>query len=137
MEIVNTITTDEVQRLANWLKVLDDPKRLHIFNFLMQGVQCNCELGERLEMPRNLVSHHLNVLRQAGLIDMERDSLDARWIYYSVNPTVLVELNRVFSTFFNPARIQPRQFCCGPQATRVEPAETAELAATLGVMLIQ
>lgn len=123
MEIVNPISTDEVQRLGHWLKVLDDPKRLRIFNLLMQGVQCNCELGDLLGMPRNLVSHHLNVLRQAGLIDMERDALDARWIYYSVNPAALTELNQVFSAFFNPARIQPRQFCCGPQAALSNLAE--------------
>jgi ArsR family transcriptional regulator len=114
---------DNIQKLAEWLKILADPTRLRIFNLLMQGVQCNCELGDQLQLPRNLISHHLNVLRQAGLIDMERDPLDARWIYFSVNPPALAELNRAFSAFFNPDRIQPRRAYCGPQAVLSNLAE--------------
>lgn len=108
---------DDIQKLAEWLKILADPTRLRILNLLMQGVQCNCELGDQLQLPRNLISHHLNVLRQAGLVVLERDTVDARWVYYSVNPTVLAELNWSFNAFFHPARIQPRQMCCGPQNT--------------------
>ena len=113
----------DMQSLAEWLKILADPTRLRIFNLLMQGVQCNCELGDQLHLPRNLISHHLNVLRQAGLVEMERDALDARWVYYSVNPTALTELNRAFSAFFNPDQIQPRRAYCGPQAALSNLAE--------------
>ena len=108
-----------LQQLAEWLKVLAEPKRLLIFNLLMQGVQCNCELGEQLEMAPNLISHHLSVLRQAGLVEIERDALDGRWIYYSVNRATLNDLNATFGTFFNPGRIQPRHSTCGPQSTLV------------------
>ena len=62
----------------------------------MEGVQCNCELGETLHMAPNLISHHLRVLREAGLVDVERDLLDARWVYYSVNRAALDELNAAF-----------------------------------------
>jgi ArsR family transcriptional regulator len=120
---VNPPPTRDMQSLAEWLKILADPTRLRIFNLLMEGVQCNCELGDQLHLPRNLISHHFNVLRQAGLVDMERDPLDARWIYYSVNPAALVELNRAFSAFFNPDRIQPRRAYCGPQAVLSNLAE--------------
>ena len=71
-----------IDPLAESLKVLAEPKRLQILNLLMSGVQCNCELGEHLQMAPNLISHHLRVLRQAGLVDVERDTLDARWLYY-------------------------------------------------------
>jgi ArsR family transcriptional regulator len=108
-----------LQRLAEWLKVLAEPRRLLIFNLLMQGVECNCELGEQLEMAPNLISHHLSVLRQAGLVDVERDALDGRWIYYSVNRTALNELNAAFGAFFDSARIQPRHPTCGPQSALV------------------
>src|SRR5512145_219515 len=105
---VNAPPTRDIQNLAEWLKILADPTRLRIFNLLMEGVQCNCEFSDQLGLPRNLISHHLNILRQAGLVEMERDPLDARWIYYSVNPAVLTDLNRAFGAFFNPERIQPR-----------------------------
>lgn len=101
--------------LADRLKVLAEPKRLLIFNLLMEGVQCNCELGDVLQMSPNLISHHLSKLRAAGLVDVERDAVDSRWIYYSVNRAALDELNSAFGTFFDPARIKPRRTTCGPK----------------------
>jgi ArsR family transcriptional regulator len=105
-----------LETLANRLKVLAEPRRLLIFNLLMAGVQCNCELGDSLDMAPNLISHHLSVLRQAGLVDVERDASDSRWVYYSVNRAALNELNSSFGAFFDPVRIQPRRLTCGPQA---------------------
>ena len=101
--------------LAERLKVIAEPKRLLIFNLLMEGVQCNCELGDFLQMPPNLISHHLSKLRAAGLVDVERDAVDSRWIYYSVNRAALEELNSAFGTFFDPRRIKPRRTTCGPK----------------------
>lgn len=109
----------DLELVAGRLKILADPRRLQIFNLLMEGVQCNCELGSALDLAPNLISHHLGVLRQAGLVDMERDSVDARWVYYSVNRTALAEINATFGAFFDPARIQPRQPSCGPQGVTV------------------
>jgi ArsR family transcriptional regulator len=101
-----------LRRLAEWLCVLSEPKRLLIFDLLMQGVQCNCELGEMLHMAPNLISHHLSKLRAAGLVEVERDASDARWVYYSVNRLALDELNAALGAFFNPERIQPRRPAC-------------------------
>jgi len=110
-----------LQALAEYLKVLAEPKRLLILQLIMEGVQCNCELGEMLDMPANLISHHLRILRQSGLVDSERDPFDARWIYYSVNSNALAELNRAFGAFFDAARIKPRRHTCGPQSAQVPP----------------
>ena len=104
-----------VETLAERLKVLAEPRRLLIFNLLMEGVQCNCELGDFLQMPPNLISHHLSKLRAAGLVDVERDAVDSRWIYYSVNRAALEELNLAFGMFFDPTRIKPRRTTCGPK----------------------
>jgi len=104
----------DLNRMAKCLKVLAEPNRLLIFNFLMEGVQCNCELGGGLQMAPNLISHHLRVLREAGLIDVERDALDARWMYYSINGQALDELNQAWGIFFDPKRIKPRRLTCGP-----------------------
>jgi ArsR family transcriptional regulator len=114
-----------LQDLAAQLKVLAEPKRLLILHLLMEGVQCNCELGEALEMPPNLISHHLRTLREAGLISAERDLLDARWIYYSINRAALENLNRVFGAFFDPARIKARRDVCGPQGGLIRPDDIA------------
>jgi ArsR family transcriptional regulator len=105
----------DLHQMAMWLKVLAEPNRLLIFHFLMEGVQCNCELGNKLQMAPNLISHHLRILREAGLIDVKRDAHDARWIYYSINRQALGELNQACGSFFDPKRIKPRRFTCGPQ----------------------
>lgn len=107
-------TRTRTDELVGWLKVLADSTRLRILDLLMQGVQCNCELGGQLDIAPNLISHHLSVLRRAGLVDAERDPLDARWIYYAVNRRALEALNVAFGAFFDPARIQPRAPRCGP-----------------------
>jgi ArsR family transcriptional regulator len=108
----------DLTRLSEWLKVLAEPKRLYIFHLLMEGVQCNCELGDALDAPPNLMSHHLRVLREAGLVDVERDALDARWVYYSINPHALDAFRASFGAFFDPARIKPRRVC-GPAAADI------------------
>lgn len=114
MQDINPSPTN-LQALADRLKILAEPKRLLIFHLLMEGVQCNCELGGALDMAPNLISHHLRVLREAGLVDVERDPIDARWIYYSINKNALLELNQAFGVFFDPERIKPRRLICGPQ----------------------
>ncbi len=108
-------TTTGTKKLARTLQVLSDPTRLAIFDLLMQGVQCNCEIGDNLKIPMNLISHHLKVLRDAGLVDAERDPEDARWIYYSINRQALQRLREELATFLDPARIQPRTPACGPR----------------------
>lgn len=101
--------------VADIFKVLGDPSRLAIFDLLMQGVQCNCEIGGNLKMSMNLISHHLKVLRDAGLVDAERDATDSRWIYYSVNRKTLTAFRQALGAFLDPARIQARQPVCGPR----------------------
>lgn len=110
---------NHVQVMVELLKVLAEPKRLLILDLLMQGIQCNCELGETLQLAPNLISHHLSVLRKAGLVNVERDALDARWVYYSINRAALDELNAAVDAFFDPARIQPRRPLCGPESAMI------------------
>ncbi len=112
-------TTPET--LAKQLKVLADPNRLRILNLLMAGVQCNCEIGDALGMSKNLISHHLRILRNAGLVQAERDALDARWMYFSVNEEAIRALVAAFDGFFDIARIQPRHPQCGPRRMKGRP----------------
>lgn len=111
---MSTVTeTPAVQDVAQRLKVLADPTRLQIFNLLMDGTRCNCELGDALGFSPNLISHHLSVLRHARLVDAERDPVDARWVYYAVNREALAQLRLALDRFFDPDRIQRRQPDCG------------------------
>lgn len=106
---------DIAPSLPRWLKALAEPRRLLLLEMLIRGVQCNCDLGETLGMAPNLVSHHLRVLRDVGLVHAEHDPLDARWVYYSIDPAALRELSDALARFLDPNRIRPRLASCGPR----------------------
>lgn len=108
-----------MERLIAQLKALANPKRLQMIHLLMEGVHCNCELGDALDMSPNLISHHMSILRDLGLVEMERDVVDGRWVYFSINEAALAELNQTYQEFFDPRRIQPRRPMCGPQGSIV------------------
>lgn len=90
--------TDE---LAAALKILADPNRLRILDTLLAGTQCNCDLGDRLGMAPNLISHHLGILKRSGLVHAEKDAEDARWIHYSVDREAVEELKMSLCAFFD------------------------------------
>jgi ArsR family transcriptional regulator len=110
-------SNEKLVDFGRWLKVICEPNRLLLLEKIIEGVQCNCELGDALQMAPNLISHHLSILREAGLIETERDPGDARWVYYSINPKAMEELRSLFGDFFDTSRIQPRRITCGPQTT--------------------
>lgn len=117
--IENSLT--DLRPVADWLRIVAEPRRLVILNLIMQGLQCNCELSEALQVSPTLISHHLKVLSQSGLVDVERDPSDGRWVYYSINNQVLEEMRAALDAFFDPARIQPRRPSCGPSKGRTVP----------------
>jgi ArsR family transcriptional regulator len=106
------------ERLVVLLKALADTRRLSIFDMLMEGVQCNCEIAARLDVSLSLVSYHLKILSEAGLVRSEPDPDDARWVYYSVNPDALEELQQGMGRLLDIRRIQPRHPSCGPRGGR-------------------
>jgi len=99
--------------LADSLKMLCEHNRMRILCFLMQGERGVCDLADCLDLPQNLVSHHLGVLRDLGLVTPRRDAEDARCIYYSVDRAALAQLNALYLSFFTPERDGPWQpGCC-------------------------
>ena len=104
-----------MQALAGSLKALSDPTRLSVFDILMEGVQCNCEISDRLGLSLSLISHHVRILREAGLVQSQRDPDDARWIYYSIDRAALEELYQALGHLLDVNRIQPRRPSCGPK----------------------
>ncbi|MBN1994530.1 MAG: winged helix-turn-helix transcriptional regulator [Anaerolineae bacterium] len=123
-----TICGETLDKATTILKALADTNRLRVLDLLMQGDSCNCELNDRLGLPPNLLSHHLRILRKAGLIHSRRDAVDSRWIYYAVDRKEISRWRNWFDEFFDPARIQPRLVLCGPEGQlttdeRVQPTK--------------
>jgi ArsR family transcriptional regulator len=86
------VEADKAERLARIAKALGDPIRLQLVDVLRRhaGKVCVCELVPLFDLSQPTVSHHLKVLREAGLVDSERRGL---WAYYYVTPDSLKELS--------------------------------------------
>jgi ArsR family transcriptional regulator, arsenate/arsenite/antimonite-responsive transcriptional repressor len=86
----------EAERMARVAKALGDPIRLQLVDVLRKhaGQVCVCELVPLFDLSQPTVSHHLKVLREAGIVGSERRGL---WAYYYVNPTSVNELSRWLS----------------------------------------
>ena len=75
--------------LALVFKALGDPVRLRLVSLIgahQGGEVCVCELTEAFELTQPTISHHLKVLREAGIITSERRGT---WVYYRLEPAAL------------------------------------------------
>jgi ArsR family transcriptional regulator, arsenate/arsenite/antimonite-responsive transcriptional repressor len=90
------VERDEALRLARVAKALGDPVRLQLVDVLRKhaGKLCVCELVPLFDLSQPTVSHHLKVLREAGIVGSERVGL---WAYYFVIPGALKELSQWLS----------------------------------------
>src|SRR5919112_2787082 len=68
------------------LSAIAEPTRWRILELLRDEELCVCHLVEALALPQPLVSHHLRVLRQAGVVTTERFRY---WTYYRLDRDVL------------------------------------------------
>jgi ArsR family transcriptional regulator len=85
------VEREQALRMARVAKALGDPVRVQLVDVLRKhaGKVCVCELVPLFELSQPTISHHLKVLRHAGLVESERQGL---WAYYYVLPGVLDEL---------------------------------------------
>jgi len=96
---VTTKTATELERVAELFHALADPTRLGIIEQLRGGEQCVCDLTDMLETGQSRLSFHLKTLKEAGLL---RDRRQGRWIYYSLEPGAIAEIESAV------AAIKPR-----------------------------
>jgi ArsR family transcriptional regulator len=86
------IEREQAERMAAVAKALGDPIRMQIVDVLRKhaGKVCVCELVPLFDLSQPTVSHHLKVLRNAGIVGSEREGL---WAYYYVNTEALEEVS--------------------------------------------
>ncbi|MBE7193067.1 MAG: helix-turn-helix transcriptional regulator [Gordonia polyisoprenivorans] len=91
------LTADLAGDLARMFKALGDPARLRLLSLVAShenGEACVCDISDTFDLSQPTISHHLKVLREAGLLDCERRGT---WVYYWVIPAVLQQLSAVLS----------------------------------------
>ena len=87
------LTEPAAVEMARKLKALADPVRLRLFSAIAShsgGEACVCDISGGIDVSQPTVSHHLKVLRDAGLLTSERR---ASWVYYAVVPESLREIS--------------------------------------------
>ena len=90
--VLPEVDRDQAVRIARLGKALGDPIRVQLLDVLRKhpGKVCVCELVPLFDVSQPTVSHHLKVLREAGLVASERQGL---WAFYYVLPGALDELD--------------------------------------------
>ena len=89
------IEPEAAEALAARFKALADPTRVAIVNRLAGTEEvCVCELVDEFELSQPTISHHLRLLRQAGLVESERRGT---WAYYRLVPASIDELRVALS----------------------------------------
>jgi len=92
------LTEDWAGDLALMFKALGDPVRLRLLSRVAShagGEACVCDLSVGFDLSQPTISHHLKVLREAGLLQCERRGT---WVYYWVVPSALAQLSAVLGS---------------------------------------
>jgi ArsR family transcriptional regulator, arsenate/arsenite/antimonite-responsive transcriptional repressor len=86
------LTAEQAIQVAGVFKALSDPVRLRLLSLIAShadGEACVCDLTPAFAVSEPTISHHLKVLREAGLVTSKRR---ASWVYYRVVPAALTGL---------------------------------------------
>jgi ArsR family transcriptional regulator len=84
----------QAERVAGLLKALADPVRLRLMSLIAAADEaCVCDLTGPFDVSQPTISHHLKVLREAGLVDSERRGT---WVYYRARRDALDAVAGVF-----------------------------------------
>ena len=95
--------------LSPMFKALGDPVRLRLVSLIAShsgGEACVCDISATFDLSQPTISHHLKVLRSAGLLDSQRRGT---WVYYRVIPTALQQLSAILQT--ESGRATPSDAC--------------------------
>lgn len=80
----------DAEAVAARFKALADPTRVRMLNLLARNAElCVCDVQSNFELSQPTISHHLGILRKAGLVDCD---VRGRWCFYRANPRAIAEL---------------------------------------------
>ncbi len=95
----------EDEKLLNYLKLLSDKSRYTIILHLMKGEECVCVLADELGLEQTLISHHLQILREAGLIQNRKVGT---WVHYSLNKKTFAEMEILYQKILGSKNISDK-----------------------------
>jgi ArsR family transcriptional regulator, arsenate/arsenite/antimonite-responsive transcriptional repressor len=87
------LTAEQAAQAVPLLKALADPVRLRLMSLVASraaGEACVCELTDAFGLSQPTISHHMQVLHKAGLVDRDKRGV---WVYYRVRPQALASIS--------------------------------------------
>ena len=92
------------ESLVSRFRAFGDPTRLEIYHLIASQPEpiCACDIVERFDLTQPTISHHLKVLRDAGLVTVSRQGV---WAFYAADPAVAAGLCRWLGTLV-PLRLR-------------------------------
>ena len=97
--------TNDAKSLQKLLKLISNENKFKIILHLAKGEGCVCDIGEKLGIEQSLVSHHLNSLRRAKLIN---DRKIGAWVHCSLNRPVFEKLETLFTQYLSPQNLSDK-----------------------------
>ncbi len=98
---VRAMDADQAALVAPMFKALGDPVRLRLMSMIASVPEiCVCDLTSAFDLSGPTISHHLKVLREAGLVDSERRGT---WVWYRVRPEAFRHLGALLDISAAPA----------------------------------
>jgi ArsR family transcriptional regulator len=97
--------------LAQIFKALGDETRLKIVEMLLGKELCVCDILDAFDKTQPVISHHLKILKYAGLVTASRDG---KWIYYSIDPRAIECIAGFVSKMKTDLYLKDRQVPCSP-----------------------
>jgi ArsR family transcriptional regulator len=105
-----TAAATDLDLLTSRFKALSDPLRLRILDRLRGGERCVCELTDALDAGQSLLSFHLKVLKDAGLVT---DRRDGRWMHYALDGAALAQVDAFMGSLRKRTRERDwKPVCC-------------------------
>lgn len=92
----NSKSDKEIGKAADLFTVIAEENRLRILCILKKGERCVCDIWQDIGIPQNLTSHHLKVLKYAGLISSRKEGLK---VIYSINKKEMKKINLLLNNF--------------------------------------
>jgi len=94
----NKKANEELGYTAEFLKVIAEENRLKILCLLQKQEMCVCEIQEYFDLPQNLISHHLKVLKDMELVNSRKEGTK---VMYSIDKKTLEKYHSLLSHYIN------------------------------------
>jgi len=94
----DTKSSKEINNAAKFLGIIAEKNRLKIICVLKRGEKCVCDIWQDLGIAENLASHHLKILKKAGIIISRKEGLR---VIYSINKKEIKKLSLLLDKFLN------------------------------------